>query len=55
MAVLSNKSRLEMAKEITVAALQNYSIPITQETGSDVSDFFEAIYNKISELNTDEN
>lgn len=52
---LSNKYVLDMAKEITVAALQNYNTPITQGTGSDVADFFEAIYNKISELNTDEN
>lgn len=55
MAVLSNKSILEMAKEITVAALQGSDKSVNEYTGTDVSAFFETIYNKISELNTDEN
>ena len=52
---LSNKSVLEMSKEITVSALQGTDKSVNACTGSDVADFFEAIYNKISELNTDDN
>lgn len=55
MAALSNKSVLEMAKDITVAALQNFDKSVNEYTGKDVASFFEAIYNKISELNTDGN
>lgn len=54
MSVLSNKSVLEMAKEITVAALQNSDKTVNEYNGVEVAKFFETIYNKISELNSDE-
>lgn len=54
MAGLSNKSILEMAKEITIAALQSTDKSVNKCTGADTANFFEAVYNKISELNSDE-
>ena len=39
-----------VVKEITIAKLQNSTIPANGSTGKDVADFMQAIYDKVSGL-----
>ncbi len=52
--MMTNQDLLKIVKEITVAKLSNTSLPVSKTSGEDVGEFMESIYNKLVELNKNE-
>lgn len=46
----NNAAALTYTKEIVVAKMSNTTLPVNKENGQMVADFFEAIFNKLVEL-----
>ena len=51
MAKLSNGSIIEAVKEITIAMVTNTQRSATKQNGEDVAEFMQAVYNKLTDLN----
>lgn len=51
--MISNSAILAMVKDITIARMENTTMPPTEEGGKNVADFMQAIYNKLVELNSE--
>lgn len=50
MASIRNNTIVEYTKEITIAMLSNTSTKADAESGKDVADFMQAVYDKLNEL-----
>lgn len=48
-----NKHAIDVAKDITVAAMSHLDGSINAGKGGSVADFFEAIYKRVSKLESD--
>lgn len=51
---MRNSALIEKAVEITVAKISNNSGPVNSESGKCTADFMQEIYNKLVELNKNE-
>lgn len=51
---MNNNSLIDKAVEIAVARMSNTTLPPDKEGGECVAAFMQAIYDKLSELNTKE-
>jgi len=46
----SKSVAFEATKEMVIARMQNTNLPVNKDGGENVADFFETIYNKVSEI-----